>query len=77
MEKEMTDAQLARLDKVHKEIFGLVLKLIPNRQRYLKGREVLEWDMEYIGAISDGIEAYLVKNGICTEMEFAPYLEEK
>lgn len=77
MTDELTDAEIARLDKVHNTIFDLEKKLIPDHKKCWGSRKLLEWDMEHIGAISDAVESYLVRYGICTEKEFAPYMEEK
>lgn len=73
MPDELTDAQLARNDFVHNEIFLLMQKLVPGGRK----RCDLDWDIAPIAEVADVIEAYLVNRSICTEMEFSPYLELK
>jgi len=68
--QELTDVQITRLDFVHNAIFNLMQDLVPD------GKE-LEWDISIISEVADDICDYLVKNGICTEMEFAPFVERK
>lgn len=68
--QELTDEQITRLDFVHNAIFNLMQDLVPD------GNE-LDWDMEIIGEVADVIQDYLVKKGICTEMQFAPYVERE
>ena len=68
--QELTDKQITRLDFVHNAIFNLMQDLVPY------GNE-LDWDMEIIGEVADVIQDYLVKKGICTEMEFVPFVERK
>jgi len=71
-EKELTETQLRRLDFVHNQIFGLMQDLVPGGRKTCE----LSWDMEIIGEVADVIEHYFVEQEVCTEMEFAPYLEE-
>jgi len=68
--QELTDVQITRLDFVHNAIFNLMQDLVPD------GKE-LDWDMEIIGEVADVIQDYLVKKGICNEMEFAPFVERE
>jgi hypothetical protein len=67
-ERNLTDAEIERLDTVHNLIFDLIRELNPNPDREI------ERDMEMIGDVSDAIEEHLVKKGICTDYEFAPYI---
>lgn len=68
--QELTDVQITRLDFVHNAIFNLMQDLVPD------GKE-LEWDISIISEVADDICDYLVKKRICTEMEFAPFVERK
>ena len=68
---ELTDAQIARNDFVHNTIFQCIQDLIPGG----KERCELEWDIEPIAEVADVIEAYLVGQDICSEMEFSPFVE--
>jgi hypothetical protein len=67
---ELTDAQIARNDFVHNTIFNCIQELVPGG----KERCELDWDIEPISEVADVIEAYLVGQGICTSMEFSPFL---
>jgi hypothetical protein len=68
MEKELTRAELDRLDFVHNTIHQMLCDLA--------GREI-EWDMEPIGEISDIAEELICNQlKLMTEQEFAPFLEE-
>lgn len=63
---ELTREQIDRLDFLHNTIHQMVEQVV--------GQE-MDWDMELVGEISDLIEDYVVKHGIMTDMEFAPYVE--
>ena len=69
-EKELTDAQIERLDFVHNTIFDCIQSLVGHKQD-----KKLEWDMEIIGEVADVICNYVVEKELYTEMEFLPYVE--
>lgn len=69
---ELTATQCEQLDNLHNAIYALVQDFIPNPMN----RKKLEWDMEYIGEIADTLTEYIVKEGLGTEMEINPFVEE-
>lgn len=66
---ELTRQQIERQDFVDNAIFDLMNRLIPSDKE-------MEWDIEAIGKVRDVILAQFEREGICTEMEFYPYIEE-
>lgn len=66
---ELTKQQIERQDFVDNAIFNLINELIPSDKE-------MEWNIEFIGVVRDAIQTRLVENGICSEQEFYPYIEE-
>lgn len=66
---ELTRQQIERQDFVDNAIFDLMNRLIPSDKE-------MEWDIEAIGEVRDVILSQFERKGICTEMEFYPYIEE-
>ena len=66
---ELTNAQIERQDFVDNAIFELLRELQP-------AAKDIDWDIEKIAEVRDSIAALFEQNGICTENDFYPYIEE-
>lgn len=66
---ELTNAQIDRQDMVDNAIYDLICDLNPARSG-----EKIKWDIEVIGRIRDALSDCYVSLGLCTEMEFYPYI---
>jgi len=69
----LSPAQIERQDFVDNLTHTFINELIPHPS--LDGTETISWDMEYIHKVWEEVQDILVKRGICTEMEFYPYIE--
>jgi len=66
---KLTKRQIERQDFVDNAIFDLLNTLNPTDNQ-------LNWDIEMIGAIRDLINDYFFDNGVCSEQEFYPFINE-
>jgi len=67
----LTDEQIARQDEVDNKIYALIRDLVPRKEFGLP------WDIEMIGKVRDEIQSWIVKNQLCTEYEFYPWVSEE
>lgn len=70
MSKELTDAQIEKIDKIHNIAYRAMAELL--------GFELDEdyvWDMEWIGELADAMTEIAVEYFDRDEMEIYPYVE--
>lgn len=67
-ERELTNAQIAQIDHVQEVAYQAMCELL--------GKE-LEWDMEWIGEITDALVETAVTHFGCEEEKLYPYLERE
>lgn len=70
MKRELTDAEVERIDLLHNETNEYLARIIP-------GYDPENWDIDLIDRVAEAVWKEIEDKGWMTEMEFYPYRESE